>query len=80
VENTWLRNQPSLNPSTPPPPLYEELTVSHLMNLDMAFWDRNLVLYIFNHSDVVTILSTLLYNRQSEDCHIWNSTLNGFYP
>jgi hypothetical protein len=62
VEKAWLRNQPSLKPSTPPLPLYEELTVSHLMNSDMASWDRNLVLSIFNYLDVVPILSTLLYN------------------
>jgi ribonuclease HI len=75
----WLRDLPSLKPSTPPPPTYEDLTVNHLMLPDISSWNHDLVHSLFNPDDAAAILSTPLYNRRSEDTFIWKATVDGSY-
>jgi len=75
----WLRNLPSLKPSTPPPPNYENLTVNHLMLPGQTSWNHTLVHSLFNSGDAAAILSVPLFNRQSEDIRIWKETNDGSY-
>jgi hypothetical protein len=74
---SWLRNLPSLKPSTPPPRDYEDLKVSDLLISGSTYWNHNLVHSLFNHVDAAAILSTPLYNRQREDSRIWKATNDG---
>jgi hypothetical protein len=75
----WLHNLPSLKPSTPPPPNYEDLKVSDLMIPGSTYWNHNFVHSLFNDGDAPAILSTPLYNRQREDSRIWKATNDGSY-
>jgi len=62
----WLRNLPSLKPSIPPPPDYEDLKFIHLMIPRSAYWNHNLMHSIFHHVDTAAILSIPLYNRNKK--------------
>jgi hypothetical protein len=75
----WLRDLPTLKPSTPPLPNFEDLTVNHLMLPDLSSWNYNLVQSLFNPSDAAAILSTPLYNRRKDDTCIWKATVDGSY-
>jgi len=75
----WVRNLLSFKPSTTLLPSYEDLTVSHLMNLGFLSWDHTIVQSIFTHTDANSILATPLYSRPADDSRVWRATTNGSY-
>ena len=76
---SWIRNLPSLKPSTQPLPNYEDLTVNSLLNPSLNSWNISLVQALFNASDAAAILATPLFGRASNDCRIWKTTVDRSY-
>jgi len=75
----WIHSIPSHKPSTPPPPLFEDLTVNQLMNLDCFSWNHTMVYSLLNHHDVVVVTTIPLFNRAMVDTRIWKATFDGNY-
>jgi len=75
----WIRNLPSLKPSTCPPLYYEDLIVNHLLNPGLNSWNHAMVNSIYNQSDAVAVLTTPLHARSREDSCIWKVTTDGSY-
>jgi len=75
----WIRNFPSLKPSPPPPPHYEELSVNALLNPGLNSWNNTLVHSLFNATDAAAILSIPLYARTRTDVRVWKATVDGAY-
>lgn len=75
----WIRNLPSLKPSTTPPLHDEDQYVSHLINTVTNSWNRMIVQSIFNHFDASLILTAPLYSGMMGDTHIWKASVDGSY-
>ena len=73
---SWIRNLPSLKPSTQLLPNYEDLTVNSLLNPSLNSRNISLVQAFFNASDIAAILTTPLFGRASNDCCIWKTTVD----
>jgi len=72
----WVRNLPFLKPSTAHPLSYEDLTFSHLMSLGSISRDHIVVRSLFNHSDAIIILATLVYSQPIKDSRVWKATID----
>ncbi|RHN55891.1 putative RNA-directed DNA polymerase [Medicago truncatula] len=75
----WIRNLPTLKPSTPPLLHHADLTVSYLLNSDGNSWNIPIVQSLFNSVDAEAIVSMPLFPRTATDQRIWKATANGSY-
>lgn len=75
----WIRNLPSLKPSTTPPLHYEDQYVSNPINTVTNSWNRMIVQSIFNHFDASLILTAPLYSGMMGDTRIWKALVDCSY-
>lgn len=75
----WIRNLPSLKPSSPSLQNFDDLTINYLLNSGLNSWNNTLVLAIFTSSDATAILPMSLYSRSTLDLRVWKPTFDGSY-
>lgn len=75
----WIRNLPSLKPSSPTLQNFDDLTVNYLLNSGLNSWNNTLILASFTSSNAAAILDMPLYSRSTLDLHIWKPTFDGSY-
>ena len=79
LKDTWIANHPTNKVLHAPLNIDEEMMVSELLDPDLQWWDRALIMQNFNQEDADAILRVPFSRRYIPDSPFWLHNKNGKY-